>query len=243
MDEAKAAALAYLRAMPASDRAMIVRADAMALAGHPLRVQPRGVEAALRQTRPGAAALSLDDATPLRAARRSAGGPPPGEIVYAAPAASPSRTPRPRSPPLSFGMLPVGEPPDNCGLRRFSLRRSHADPAVWEIFVSVRNYGRVRREVPLALTIRQCSDRRRPPLSRARRGNRRHLPIPDPRRRVDRSAPVDSGRPGRRQPRAAGGSRPAHRPGAGLLGPAEPAAARAERQPERRGGLRQPQRL
>src|SRR5262249_20819842 len=41
--------------------------------------------------------------------------------------------------------------PENCGLRKIGLRRSAADPAVLEIFVSVRNYSAQARAGNLAL--------------------------------------------------------------------------------------------
>ena len=48
-------------------------------------------------------------------------------------------------------MLPVTDTAENCGLRKIGLRRSATDPDVWEIFVSVRNYGLKPRTVKLAL--------------------------------------------------------------------------------------------
>jgi len=48
-------------------------------------------------------------------------------------------------------ILPVTDAVENCGLRRIGLRRSATDPAVWEIYVSVRNYGAKPRTVSLAL--------------------------------------------------------------------------------------------
>jgi hypothetical protein len=34
---------------------------------------------------------------------------------------------------------------ENCGLRRIGVRRSAADSDVWEIYVSLRNYGAAPR--------------------------------------------------------------------------------------------------
>jgi hypothetical protein len=151
MDEAKAAALAYLRAMPASDRAMIVRADAIALPATRFESSRAALEEAVRQTRPGAAALSLDEAIRFGRQAQRLEGRAAGEIVYAGAGRIPKQDAAAPVSAARLRVLPIGEPADNCGLRRISLRRSHADPAVWEIFVAVRNYGRTRRDVPLAL--------------------------------------------------------------------------------------------
>jgi hypothetical protein len=40
---------------------------------------------------------------------------------------------------------------DNVGLTRIGLRRSPADPEVWDVFVSARNYGNTVRSTPLAV--------------------------------------------------------------------------------------------
>ncbi|MDP2996372.1 MAG: VWA domain-containing protein [Bryobacterales bacterium] len=152
MDEAKAAALAYLRAMPAPDRAMIVRADAVALPATRFESNRAALEEAVRQTRPGSAALSLDEAIRFGLQAQRLEGRSPGEIVYAGAGRVPKQDAAAQVSAARLRVLPIGEPADNCGLRRISLRRSHADPAVWEIFVAVRNYGRMPRQVPLALT-------------------------------------------------------------------------------------------
>jgi hypothetical protein len=150
LDEAKAAATAYVRAMPELDRAMIVRADAMATPATRFESNRKAINDAIRQTRAGATALRLADAIQfareaLRLESRRA-----GEIVYV----GAGRVPRQDSaiPAVQqFRVLPVSEPGDNCGIRKLTLRRLEDDPGTWEIFVSVRNYGRSKRDVPLAV--------------------------------------------------------------------------------------------
>lgn len=150
-DEARRAALAYLRSLPAADRAMIVRAGAVAVPATGFETNRTALEEAIRQTSPGAAALNLEGAIRFGRQAQRLSGRTPGEIVYAGAGRIPKQE---ASLPVSadrLRVLPIGEPPDNCGLRRISLRRSHADGGAWEIFVAVRNYGRTRREAPLAL--------------------------------------------------------------------------------------------
>jgi hypothetical protein len=40
---------------------------------------------------------------------------------------------------------------DNCGLRGIGLRHSNSDPSLWEVFVSIRNYGATPKNVSLGL--------------------------------------------------------------------------------------------
>ena len=151
MDEAKAAALAYLRALPSPDRAMIVRAGAIAIPATRFESNRATLEEAVRQSQPGSAALSLDEAIRFGRQAQKLEGRTAGEIVYAGAGRIPKQAAAAPIPGERLRLLPISEPPDNCGLRKISLRRSHTDPGAWEIFVAVRNYGRARRDVPLAI--------------------------------------------------------------------------------------------
>jgi hypothetical protein len=151
MEEAKAAALAYLRSLPSSDRAMLVRADALAIPATRFESSRAAIEEAVRQTRPGAAALNLEDAIRFGRQAQRLEGHTPGEIVYAGAGRVPTHGVEAVVPGDRLRVLATGEPAENCGLRKISLRRSHADPGVWEIFIAARNYGRLPHDVPLAL--------------------------------------------------------------------------------------------
>jgi hypothetical protein len=151
LDEAKAAATAYVRALPSTDRVMIVRADAMATPVTRFEYDHAALEEAIRKTRAGATSLRLADAIRFARQAQRLEGHAPGPIVYAGPgrissedAVTPPATDRVR-------LLPVSEPGGNCGLRKLSMRRADSDPALWEIFVAVRNYGRSKCDAPLAL--------------------------------------------------------------------------------------------
>jgi hypothetical protein len=151
LEEAQAAALAYLRSLPAADRAMVVRADAVALPATRFESRRAALEEAVRQTRAGAAALDLAGAVRFGRQAQRLEGRTPGEIVYAGAGRIPKHGAGADIAGEGLRVLATGEPADNCGLRKISLRRSPADPGAWEIFLAVRNYGRLRREVPLAL--------------------------------------------------------------------------------------------
>jgi hypothetical protein len=149
LDEAKAAAIAWVRAMPAGDRAMIVRTAGMAAPATRFVADRNTLEDAIRRTRAGATSLKLADAVRFaREAQRMEGGAA-GEIVYAGPGRVSRQDPAPEGERLR--VLPVSEPGDNCGLLRISLRRPDDDPEAWDVFATVRNYGRTRREVPVTL--------------------------------------------------------------------------------------------
>ena len=62
MDEAKGLARAYVRSVPARDRVMLVRADALATPATSFESNHAVVEDAIRQSQPGASALKLEQA-------------------------------------------------------------------------------------------------------------------------------------------------------------------------------------
>src|SRR5882672_8582581 len=153
MDEARARARAYVRTLPAGDRVMLVRADALATPVTVFEANHGKVEEAIAGSEPGATALNLEQAFEFASQIQSLSARRAGEIVFAGSgrvseveAASLSAASAP-----NLRVLPINDAPENCGLRKIGLRRSATDPALWEIFVSVRNYGAKPRTVNLAL--------------------------------------------------------------------------------------------
>lgn len=151
MDEARSVALAYVRALPATDRIMIVRADALVTPATGFEADRRKLEAAIRESQPSSAALHLEQAFAFAQKAQQRHAATAGEIAYAGPARV--RTPESgfAAAPKNLRLLPVRGNPDNAGLRKIGLRRAAADPAAWEVFVSARNYGRAARNATLAL--------------------------------------------------------------------------------------------
>src|SRR5262245_39532154 len=82
MSQARSQALAYLRALPAGDRGMLVRADGLGTPATGFEWNHRAVEKAIADSQPGATALNLEQAlefarqTQQLSARRA------GEIVF-----------------------------------------------------------------------------------------------------------------------------------------------------------------
>jgi len=151
MDAARQIARDYLRAVPARDRVMLVRADGLATPATPFEPDHRKVDAAILASQPGATALNLDQA--LAFARHAQGqeGRSAGEIVFVGTGHTAERDPGMASPPRNLRVLLVPDAIENSGLRRVGMRRSAADPDVWEIYVSAHNYGTRPRNVNLTL--------------------------------------------------------------------------------------------
>jgi hypothetical protein len=149
MDQAKAAALGYLKILPAGDRVMLVRADALSTPATGFTTDRARLEAAVRATQPGSSALQLSQALAFALQAQKMQSSRSGEIVLAGGARLNDEEPPVL--PANFRLLPVKSADANTGLRRIGLRRAPADPESWEIFVSVRNYGGATTAVPVAV--------------------------------------------------------------------------------------------
>jgi hypothetical protein len=152
MDVARQRARQYVRAIPASDRVMVVRADALATPATVFEPDRAKIDAAIAGSTPGSTALNLEQALAFARRLQSQGGRKPGEIAFV----GTGRTTELDSaamtaPPRNLRVIPVPDAIENCGLRRIGMRRSNDDPDVWEIYVSARNYGAAPRTVNLAI--------------------------------------------------------------------------------------------
>src|SRR2546426_103233 len=176
MDEARARARAYVRTLPPGDRVMLVRADALATPATGFEVNRGKVEEAIAGSEPGATALNLEQAFEFARQIQSLSARRAGEVVFVGSgrvsetdAAALSTTSVP-----NLRILPIADTPENCGLRKIGLRRSATDPAVWEIFVSVRNYGAKPRseehtselQSPCNLVCRLLLEKKKRPIPR-----------------------------------------------------------------------------
>jgi hypothetical protein len=159
MELARRRALAYLRALPARDRVMLVRVDAMATPATRFEPDRQKVEAAIRDSAAGATALNLDQAFAFARRIPPQAGRGAGEIVYAGPGRIAEPDPGAPPPPSNLRVLAIADVPENCGLRKIGARRSPSAPDTWEIYVSLRNYGTMPRTATLALDFRPASAR------------------------------------------------------------------------------------
>lgn len=151
LDEAKRNVAAYLRALPPNDRAMLVRADALATPATRFEWNRKVIEEALRNAQPGASALNLEQALEFAREVQRMQGRLAGEIVFAGAGRISGRDALSMGSVPNLRVLPVSAAPENCGLRKIGLRRAAGDPLRWEILVTVRNFGSRPRRVPLGL--------------------------------------------------------------------------------------------
>jgi hypothetical protein len=151
MDTARQIAREYLRAVPARDRVMLVRADALATPATSFEPDHKKVEAAIQASQPGSTALNLDQALAFARHAQSQDGRTAGEIAFVGTGRTAEREAGAPPPPRNLRVLLVADTVENAGLRKVGMRRSASQPDLWEIYVSVHNYGARPRNVTLAL--------------------------------------------------------------------------------------------
>ncbi len=147
IEETRAAARRWLDELPANDRVLLVRADSVPTPATAFETDRTALSRAIDESQPGAAVLSVSGALQFAEQARSQTGSSGGEIVFAGAARTlPDEVP-PADNARSLRMLRVVRPSEHCGLRRVGVRRSPADPDLWEILVSARNYGPAPKNV------------------------------------------------------------------------------------------------
>ena len=151
IDEARNAALAYLKTLPSRDRVMLVRADALATPATAFELNRGIVEQAIRQSRPGTSALNLAQALEFAQNAQKMQARRAGEIVFTGAGRVDGESSAVFATPTNLRVLPVSAPLENVGLRKIGLRRALAEPDTWEIFVAVKNYGVRPHDVDLGL--------------------------------------------------------------------------------------------
>lgn len=164
MDIARASALGWLRAVPSSDRVLVVRADALATPATAWEADRRAIARAILASQPGATALNLSQSLQFASQLQRGSGSLPGEIVYAGPgrisAHEANNLTIPKIP--AFRVLSVDDNIENTGLRSVGARRSAKDTGAWDILVRVRNYGRTQKLVNVTLNFGNIPQGSRP---------------------------------------------------------------------------------
>jgi hypothetical protein len=152
MDTARQRARQYVQALPARDRVLLVRADALATPATPFEPDHAKVLAAVQASGPGATALNLDQALSFARHMQNQAGRRAGEIVFIGSGRTTGRDLATAPPaPRNLRVIPIPDSIENCGLRKIGVRRSNSDPDVWEIYVSAHNYGSAPHTVSLSL--------------------------------------------------------------------------------------------
>ncbi len=155
MDLARANAISWLRAVPASDRVLLVRADALATPVTSWESNHTKIARAILQTRPGATAINLEQNLEFARQLQKQSGSAGGEIVYDGPGRigqeDADSSIASQIPILRF--LPVADSSENVGLRSVGARRSSASRDSWDLLVRVHNYGKTPRAVNVTLNL------------------------------------------------------------------------------------------
>lgn len=152
LDDARRVAHRWLDALPASDRVMVVRADALTTPATGLEADRKALADAIDRSRPGPTALDIGQAIEFARQFQKLHSKRPGEIVFAgAGRILAGETPPDLAKLANLRVLPVSQTAGNAGLRRIGLRRSSTEGNLWEVFVSVRNYSDKPRGVPLVV--------------------------------------------------------------------------------------------
>jgi hypothetical protein len=151
MDVARDRARQYLKALPVSDRVMLVRADGMATPATAFETDHKKVEDAIKASQPGSTALNLDQALVFARHVQGQDGHRVGEIAFIGPGRTAPRDPGTTTLPRNLRVISIPDNVENVGLRKVGMRRSGADGELWEIYVAVRNYGTRPHTVNLSL--------------------------------------------------------------------------------------------
>jgi hypothetical protein len=150
MDGARARALQWLASVPANDRVMLVRADALATPATAFEADRHRIEAAIAASEPGATSLDIVEALSFarRAQALQSGR---GEIAFVGSGRVKERKEAAVMDSSDLRVMLVPDAIENAGLRRMSARRSATDPSEWDAIVAVRNYGPKPRLIGLGV--------------------------------------------------------------------------------------------
>ena len=151
MDVARERAQQYLKALPARDRVMLVRADGMATPATAFEIDRKKIAEAIVSSQAGATALNIDRALLFARHVQGQDGRRVGEIAFIGPGRTAPRDPGMTSLPRNLRVISIPDNVENVGLRKVGMRRSGADSELWEIYVAVRNYGARPHTVNLSL--------------------------------------------------------------------------------------------
>jgi hypothetical protein len=151
IDKARAAAKSYLKALPAHDRVMLVRADALATPATQFESDRLVLQRAIDATQPGASVLNIGQALSFAGQTQKLHAQHAGDIVFVGAGRIPADAGAAPAIPPNFRLISVNGPAENSGIRKLTLRRSLSNPDTWDIFVAVKNYGTRPKSVPLVV--------------------------------------------------------------------------------------------
>ena len=148
LDREKSAAGQYLTAIPARDRVMLVRVDALATPVSGFTSDRGQLLKALAASQAGFSALNIEQAISFARQAQSWSGSQHGEIVYI----GPKLVLGPDTPAINLPNLrTIGIPAtrENCGILRIGVRRGDEKASPWKATVVLKNYSSEPRTVRL----------------------------------------------------------------------------------------------
>ncbi len=151
IDQARTSAKTYVNRLPAADRVMVLRADALATPATLFEADRSKIQQAIDQTEPGASALNILGAIEFAERAQKLHADRAGEIAFVGAARVDTEEAALKDTPPNFRFIPVAGSNEHYGLRKVSVRRAANDPDTWEIFVALKNYGSRARSVPLGI--------------------------------------------------------------------------------------------
>lgn len=148
LDREKTVARRYLAALPAQDRVLLARVDALVTPVTGFTSDRAQLLPALSASHSGFSALNMEQA--LSFARQAQSWYPgrPGEIVYVGPGLISERDPAAPNLPNLRAIL-VQSSRNNCGIQRMEVKRSEEDLNSWQATVILKNYASHPRRVRL----------------------------------------------------------------------------------------------
>ncbi len=150
LDQAKANALAWLKAVPSKDRVMLIRADGLSTPATAWESDKRLVGKAILAAQPGATVLNISQAVEFARQAQAQSGSVAGEVVYTGPGRIAARENVPVE-GAGLRVLAVDDAVENAGLRSVGARHSGTNADTWDVLVRVRNYGRNPKNVSATL--------------------------------------------------------------------------------------------
>ena len=146
MDEERRAAEKFLRALPSSDRVLIVYADALARAAGPVTSERKEWSAMLASAVAGPTVLDLNRAIAFARNTQSWSAGSPGEIVYIGPGRCNAES---SGLPKNLRAIIVAAPRENVGIRSASARISEGSRNGWNASFAIANDGKKKRTIAL----------------------------------------------------------------------------------------------
>jgi len=151
IDQARAAARNYVKALPGSDRVMVLRADILATPATAFESDRFKIQQAIDQTLPGAGPLNIQQALDFARQAQKLHSQHAGEIALIGAARISSEEASLATAPPNLRVISITGPNEHVGLKKMSVRRSLADPDGWEVFVTVKNYGAAPHSIPMSV--------------------------------------------------------------------------------------------